>query len=83
LAILWSVLISPLGWIHYLTLTLGPIAALWRPTWAFRASAAMFVFPIVFVSVVALRYLHSNIVASMSISAVLVAWLVISRDRST
>ena len=44
LAVFWSLLISPLGWIYYLPLGLGAMIASWPPTpWVWAAVASMVV----------------------------------------
>ena len=44
-ALLWSVLLSPLGWVHYLVLLIGPVAALWRGTWLTWTAYALLLLP--------------------------------------
>ncbi len=46
LAILWSLLMSPLGWIYYLPLALGPFLVCWRDTWTTRIALALLVIPL-------------------------------------
>jgi hypothetical protein len=80
LAILWGILVSPLGWIYYLPLTIGPLAVLWRPTWGFRTCTAFFVLPLLSVTMFAMRFLSPALVGSTSALTVLAAWFVVSRQ---
>jgi hypothetical protein len=46
LAGIWSVLASPLGWVYYLPLVVGPAVALWPASWTVIASYLMLQAPV-------------------------------------
>ena len=83
LALLWHALMSPLGWIYYLPLAVGPAAATWRSNrWAIAAFLLSFV-PLGFVSVhVAWSAPIVRTMGSIYPAAILCAWVAWSRSEA-
>jgi hypothetical protein len=43
--VLWSILLSPLGWVHHLVLLFGPISAVWSRSWPAWAAYLVLLLP--------------------------------------
>ncbi len=46
LAVLWSVLLSPLGWSHYLPLAFAPLVAIWPTGWVWWIAYVLLLVPV-------------------------------------
>lgn len=68
-AVLWSLLVSPLGWAYYLPLAVGPAAAAWPATWGATIAYGLTLMPVAF------GILHvDRLPVSVFVVAVLAAW---------
>jgi hypothetical protein len=82
LACWWSVLVSPLGWVHYLPLAIGPLLSVWRwSVWTIVA-CAIFVVPVLVTPAGAGKY-EDWLIQSLQAIGVLAAWIAFARiDRA-
>lgn len=80
LAFLWSSFVSPLGWIYYLPLALGPILRSWKRSAALMAAIALFAMPRQgILAAAALGPIGARTAGCLCCAASLLIWLAWSR----
>lgn len=74
LAGLWSILLSPAGWIYYLPILIGPMIASWRATTSLRLAVILMLIPVPVVAAPAGTPIGAVLGGSVYFGAILLLW---------